>query len=97
MRLLFPLAGLLAHQFKRVQDNHPTVFTHGWRELTSYIMGSLLVWELEPLLLRQWGMSKEDIHQTRHAHLQTLVLFGGGVAVGWILDAILVNPVTRRG
>ena len=97
IRYLFPLVGLLAHQFKQVQDDHPAVFTHGWRELSSYIVGSLCVWELVPLLLRQWGMSKEDCQKVRHAHLQTLVLFGGGVAVGWIVDAILALRPRLRG
>jgi hypothetical protein len=94
IRLLFPLVGLLAHQFKHVQDEYSHIFPHGWRELSSYIVGSLVVWECVPLLLRQWGMSKEDIQKTRHAHLQTLAWFGGGVAVGWVVDAVLVRRQT---
>lgn len=89
IRFLFPLAGLFLHGFKHVQDRYPAVFTNGWREISSYVVGSVCVVELSALLMREWGASEDERRRARYAYLQTLVWFGGGVALGWVLDVIL--------
>lgn len=96
MKVSFILVGILAHGLKHVQDRYPAVFTHGWRELSSYIFGSICVMELSALLQRRWGMSVEDVRKSRYATLQTLIWFGGGVALGWVLDAILLPQRADR-
>lgn len=100
-RLIIPLAGLLAHQFKRVQDDHPTMFPAGWREISSYTFGYICVWEITAWVMHWLGAKDEEVHRYRHAGLQSAVLFGGGVAIGWMIDGALslrglVDSVARR-
>ncbi len=83
--ILLPLAGLLLHQTKPIMDRHPAIFATGWREIASYTIGSLAVAYLAPLL---YSGTNDERRRMRHAHLETLVLLGGGVAFGWIIDGL---------
>lgn len=85
IKLGLPLVGLALHQVKPLMDRHPTIFAAGWREISSYVIGSLAVAYLAPLLMHG---TREQRREMRRAHLETLTLLGGGVALGWMIDGI---------
>jgi len=88
LRASYVVAGAIAHQTHIPIDGYPRVFTVGWRELTKYAIGSLCVLQLCRPLSRRYGLSKEQANIAHHAHLDTLVLFGLGTAMGWAIDGI---------
>lgn len=86
IKIALPFLGLALHQTKNVMDRHPDIFTTGWRELSSYVLGSLAVLYLAPL---SFHGAREQRREMRRAHMETLVLFGSGVAAGWVIDSLL--------
>lgn len=88
-------AGLLSHQSRRIIDGHPKIFTVGWRELTSYAIGSLCVLQLSDLVMKHYGMDTHNRRIARHSHIESLVLYGAGVALGWVIDGVVKHKVAK--